>query len=79
VTWPGWDCSCCGLSGQNFYGAYSAIGFGGQYITVLPGYDMVVAHKVEIQNTAKVNDVSNQESYTILQMLIASYCGGHCR
>ena len=39
---------------------------------------MVIAHKVEIQNTSRVMDVSNQDYYTILQMLIASHCGNHC-
>jgi CubicO group peptidase (beta-lactamase class C family) len=80
TTWWVWDSPRLpqGLSADNFYAAYTAIGYGGQYITVLPGYDMVVAHKVEIQNTPKVNDVSNQEYATVLQMLIASHCGVHC-
>ncbi len=80
TMWWVWDSPRLpiGLSANNFYGAYSAMGFGGQYITVLPGYDMVVAHKVEIQNTSRGMDVSNQDYYTVLQMLIASRCGDHC-
>jgi CubicO group peptidase (beta-lactamase class C family) len=80
TMWWVWDSPRLpiGLSANSFYGAYSAMGFGGQYITVLPGYDMVVAHKVEIQNTSRGMDVSNQDYYTVLQMLIASRCGDHC-
>jgi hypothetical protein len=62
------------MNNGHLYGAYCAMGTGGQYITVIPVWDMVVVHKVE-----PAKSVSNQEYYTMLQMLFASYCGDSCR
>ena len=33
---------------EEYNGAYSAIGYGGQYITVFPELDIVVAHKTKL-------------------------------
>jgi len=60
-----------------FEGAYSAMGSGGQYLTVLPNCDMVVSHKVEIEGET-ARDVSLLEYSTILQMLLAARCSGPC-
>src|SRR5579872_2626978 len=57
----------------DLYGAYSAMGAGGQYITVIPVWDMVVVHK------AANGTVTNQEYFTMLQMIFASYCGHDCK
>ena len=38
-------------SADAFEGAYTGIGAGGQYITVLPKLDLVVAHKMKIPGT----------------------------
>ena len=62
----------------DFYGAHTALGTGGQSITVLPVYDMVVAHKIEIEG-ASPGDMSLLEQSTILQMVIATRCNGACK
>lgn len=80
VMWWVWDSPRfpSGIASGNFYGAYAAMGLGGQFIVVVPAYDMVVVHKVEIQNVGPDRYVTNQEFYTMLQMLFASYCGERC-
>jgi hypothetical protein len=57
------------MGSGNFYSAYSAFGLGGQAIMVIPAYDMVVAHKVDLEQVREENYVTNQESRTILDML----------
>jgi len=55
------------------------MGTDGQYITVIPLFDMVVAHKnANIDHTPDQN-VSAFEYQTILQMLLASACGDGCK
>jgi len=61
-----------------FQGAYSALGAGGQYITVLPGRYMVIAHKVDIDQDPNAQ-VTNTEYDAILQMVIASACPETCK
>jgi len=81
VMWWVWDSPRLpsGLGSGNFYGSYSAMGLGGQYITVLPELDMVVAHKVDLDVVREENYLSNQEFRTILDMLFSSYCGKSCQ
>jgi CubicO group peptidase (beta-lactamase class C family) len=67
-----------GLMIGDFYGAYTAWGTGGQFLTVLPAHDMVVAHKVEIEGDA-AGDMPPLEQSTILQMVIATRCSGSCK
>ena len=68
-----------GISVGEFTGAYMAWGTGGQFITVLPALDMVVAHKVEIEGDSAA-DMPPLEQSTILQMVIAARCdGGACK
>lgn len=57
-----------------FKGAYTGIGAGGQYITVLPELDMVVAHKTDMDQPSarRRRTVTGSEYDTILRMLIAS-------
>ena len=63
----------------DYYGAYTAQGTGGQYITVLPSLGMVIAHKVDLA-TATVNDYVSPEDYmTMLQMLISAQCQDSCK
>ncbi len=71
-VWPGNE------YGSPFQGAYSAMGAGGQYITVLPGLYMVIAHKVDVDQDPKA-EVTNVEYEAILQMIIASACSGTCK
>ena len=53
-----------------FTEGYTGIGAGGQYITVLPEMDLVVAHK---RNRARNrNSVSRDEFLTLLDLLIAA-------
>jgi CubicO group peptidase (beta-lactamase class C family) len=68
-----------------FQGAYTGRGAGGQFITVLPQLDMVIAHKTDtsqtvVQGASKRNRaVSTAEYDAILRLLIAARCpGGKC-
>jgi hypothetical protein len=81
VMWWVWDLPRLPspIASGNFYGAYSAWGLGGQFITVLPAYDMVVAHKVDLDNVREEKYVTAQEFRTILDMLFSSYCGKNCQ
>ena len=74
VMWWVWDAQAwSGLSSGPFQGAYTAWGANGQFITVLPTLDMVVAHKVN-DGTSEY-EVTQFEFQTILQMLISANCG----
>ena len=67
-----------------FAGAYSAKGAGGQFITVLPRLDLVIAHKVDMgqppgQGRTGRRLVNGPEYYTVLRMLLAARCpAGKC-
>ncbi len=66
-----------------FAGAFTGIGAGGQFITVLPQLDMVVAHKTDvgdpIPGSKRRRAVLRSEYDAILRMLIAARCpGGTC-
>jgi CubicO group peptidase (beta-lactamase class C family) len=52
-----------------YEGAYSGIGAGGQYITVLPKLDMVVAHKTILRPQAK--SMSHDQFWAVLDELVA--------
>jgi len=80
--WWVWDAPS---SEGPFKDAYSAMGAGGQYITVLPRLDLVVAHKVDMdQPPAKTalrrrRTVTGADYDAILRLLIAARCpGGKC-
>jgi hypothetical protein len=59
-----------------YSGAFSAMGAFGQYITVLPTLDLVVAHKVDFDEAEAqgltVPKVQPHEFDAILQLLIAA-------
>src|SRR5206468_10055702 len=59
-------------------GAYSAMGAGGQFITVLPRVDVVIAHKVDIDSDPKAQ-MSAVDYDAVLAMVIASQCPGTCK
>lgn len=59
-------------------GAYSAMGAGGQFITVLPQADMVIAHKVDIVKNPEAS-VDPVDYDAILSMMIDSKCPGSCQ
>lgn len=61
-----------------FRGAYSGMGAGGQYITILPELDMVVAHKTDTSQVSphgtgqRRRSVTGREYDAILRMLISA-------
>jgi CubicO group peptidase (beta-lactamase class C family) len=78
--WWVWDAP--GSSGP-YVGAYTGMGAGGQFITVIPQADLVVAHKVDMQQppsgaAKRTRNVTGGQYDAILAMLYASYCGGNC-
>lgn len=81
--WWVWDAPA---SPGPFRGAYTGMGAGGQFITVLPQLDLVVAHKTDMDqppadagSRRRRRNVSGTEYDTILRMLIAARCpGGRC-
>jgi len=79
MLWWVWDApNWPGVITGPYQGAYTAIGAGGQYITVLPAMNLVVAHKVDIDEDGSRN-VSHSQFLTILQMIIESSCSDACQ
>jgi CubicO group peptidase (beta-lactamase class C family) len=66
-TFPG------GASTGPLQGAYTAMGAGGQYVTVLPAEDMVVVHTTDIDANGRA-DVPSMAYDAILAMAIMSRC-----
>lgn len=69
-----------------FEGAYTGMGAGGQYITVLPKLDMVIAHKTDMGQppsqgpSERRRNVPLPEYESVIRMLIAARCpGGKCQ
>lgn len=69
-----------------FEGAYTGMGAGGQYITVLPKLEMVIAHKTDMGqppsqgSNERRRNVSLAEYDSVIRMLIAARCpGGKCQ
>ena len=81
AMWWVWDTPKLsqGVSAGDFYGAYTAMGMGGQYITVLPARDMVVVHKVDLDEVRSEDYVDAEDFQTILQMVVQSACKSNCR
>jgi CubicO group peptidase (beta-lactamase class C family) len=59
-------------------GAYSAMGTGGQYITVLPAKDMVVVHQVDIDANSGAA-VSPSSYIAMLTMIANANCDTRCK
>jgi CubicO group peptidase (beta-lactamase class C family) len=59
-------------------GAYSAMGTGGNFITVLPAKDMVVVHQVDIDKNYRAA-VSPSSYIAILSMIANANCADHCK
>jgi CubicO group peptidase (beta-lactamase class C family) len=68
-----------GNAGGPMQGAFTAMGAGGQYVTVLPAENMVVAHTVDIDANGGA-DVSTMAYDAILTMAIMARCqsAGRC-
>jgi CubicO group peptidase (beta-lactamase class C family) len=62
-----------GVSMGPLQGAYTAWGAGGQYITVLPAWNMVIAHKVDIDRRGSAN-VAPMAYDAILAMAVEAQC-----
>jgi hypothetical protein len=76
VLWWAWDAPKYPsdfMTGP-YQGAFSAMGAGGQYITVFPFNDIIVAHKVNIDQDES-RSVSGQTYMTILDMVLDAKCG----
>jgi CubicO group peptidase (beta-lactamase class C family) len=79
MLWWVWDAPIWpGLVTGPYQGAFTAIGANGQYITVLPVMNLVLAHKVDFDEDG-TRQVSPGQFHTILQMLIESGCSGPCK
>jgi CubicO group peptidase (beta-lactamase class C family) len=61
-----------------YQGAFSAMGAGGQYITAFPSYDLLVVHKVNIDQDPSRN-VSEPTYMTILDMVLDAKCDKSCK
>jgi len=61
-----------------YQGAFSAMGTGGQYITMFPSYNLVVVHKVNIDQDPRRN-VSEPTYMTILGMVLDAKCDKNCK
>jgi N-acyl-D-aspartate/D-glutamate deacylase/CubicO group peptidase (beta-lactamase class C family) len=59
-----------------YEGAYTGIGAGGQYITVVPKLDLVVAHKTDFRGGKPT--VSTDQYLALVDGIVAAYCGGSC-
>ncbi len=59
-----------------YAGAYTGVGAGGQFITVLPALDLVVAHKTDFSGGKPT--VSRAEYLGLLDEIVAASCGGAC-
>ncbi len=59
-------------------GAYTAMGGGGQFITILPAKDMVVVHKVDI-DLSPHTDVGDAAYIAMLTIIADANCGDRCR
>ena len=59
-------------------GAYSAMGSGGTFITVLPSRDMVVVHQVDIDKDYRAS-VSPSSYMAMLSMIANAACGDDCK
>ena len=81
VMWWVWDSPKLPrfMSYGDWYGAYCAMGYGGQYLTVLPARGLVIAHKVEIKDVPPEKFVYNGDYMTILRMLLSARCEDGCK
>jgi CubicO group peptidase (beta-lactamase class C family) len=59
-----------------FEDAYTGVGAGGQFITVLPKFDLVVAHKTDFRGGKPT--VSGAQYLNLLDKIVAAHCGRAC-
>ena len=78
MYWWVWDApDVPGTLTGPYQGAYTAMGAWGQYLTVLPALDMVVAHTVAWADDQRLGrpvlDVKPEEYDAVLHMLVAAH------
>lgn len=79
MLWWVWDAPIWpGMVTGPYQGAFSAMGANGQYITVLPVMNLVLAHKVDFDEDGS-RQISLGQFHTILQMVMESDCSGECK
>jgi CubicO group peptidase (beta-lactamase class C family) len=80
VLWWVWDQPTFpgGVSTGFMQGAYSAMGTGGTFLSVLPYKDMVVVHQVDIDKNPTAS-VSPSSYMAMLSMIANAYCGMDCK
>jgi CubicO group peptidase (beta-lactamase class C family) len=71
--WWVWDGS--GAKGM-YEGAYTGIGAGGQFITVVPKLGLVVAHKTDFSGGKPTT--SREQYLALLDRIVGAYCGTSC-
>ncbi len=78
--WWVWDAPAYpgGSTTGPYQGAYAAMGTGGQFITVFPAMDLVVAHKVDTDAKPDAN-ISPLGYGAALEMLLDAKCSGACK
>jgi len=61
-------------------GAYTAMGAFGQYITILPKLDVVIAHKTvpRASSNEPAREVTDAQYQAVLMQVIAAHCGSGC-
>ncbi len=78
--WWVWDAA---TPADPLKGAFTAWGVGGQYITIVPLLDLVIAHKTDTgfgqnanpQANARPRAVNAQQYSMVLRMVVSSTCG----
>jgi CubicO group peptidase (beta-lactamase class C family) len=80
ILWWAWDPPLFpgNVNGGPYQGAFSAMGTGGQYITVFPTRDLVVVHKVNIDQDES-RSVSGSAYMTMLDLILDAKCGDNCK
>lgn len=80
MLWWVWDAQAFpgGVYTGFMQGAYSALGTGGTFITVLPSKDMVVVHQVDIDKNPRAS-VSPSSYMAMLSMIANAYCDASCK
>jgi CubicO group peptidase (beta-lactamase class C family) len=61
-----------------FQGAYSAMGTGGNFITILPAFSIVVVNQVDRDKNPHAS-VTPSSYIAMLSMILNSYCGNDCK
>jgi CubicO group peptidase (beta-lactamase class C family) len=59
-----------------YEGGYTGVGAGGQFITVLPRLNLVVAHKTDFSGGKPT--VSREQYFGLLDDIVAAHCGASC-